>query len=248
LTKRAVGAIIDSRKVWVKKPAQSTENQPQRKKKQNMKTYIQMLVAVFTAMFLASCATNTQTAVINGGGGGGRSVHRSVARTQQTVSDLSIFGNQPAQPTQAALGNQSTWGAVNGNVSGWNELRPSPRARVQNIPSNLPILVDRETGWQWKAVCHNRIRPFVAQATEEVVEEAQSGGGNSIVQNGPTYQLALNINVERSDGVGVFMPQRQFRPQQRYCVPVRRYCPPPQQRYCPPRPICPPGTYPVRRY
>ncbi len=228
-----------------------TENQPQSRKEKNMKKFVQMLVATLVAVFLASCST--QTAVINGGGGG-RTVHRSVASQQPSVSDLSIFGNQPSEPTQAASNNLKrlddgrlvnwTFGEINGNVSAWNELRPSPRARVQNIPANLPILVDRANGWQWKAGCHNRIRPYVPQPTEEVVEEVlQSGGGNSIVQNGPSYQLALNINVERRDGVGVFMPQRQFRPQQRYCVPVCRY-------YCPPlpRPICPPGTYPVRRH
>ncbi len=229
-----------------KKARTNDRNQPQRKKKQNMKSLIQIAIAATVAIFMVSCATNTQTAVINGGGGG-RSVHRSVARPQQTVSDLSIFGNQPAQPTQAALGNQSTWGAVNGNVSGWNELRPSSRARVQNIPAGMPVLVDRETGWQWKLPCYNRIRPYTPQATEEVVEEAQSGGGNSIVQNGSSFALELNmpVTIISGGGGGSFMPQRGGFRQQPI---MRRPCPPPQRRYCPPRPICPPGTYPVRRY
>ena len=145
-----------------------------------MQKFIQMLVVLVCLVSVMGC----QVATINQTAYPSTSVKNRVQKSSPvgSVSGLEVFRNQPAEPTQAALRNCSTWGEINGDALGWNELRPSPRAKLQKIQPETRVLVDAETGYQWKEKCYNRILPESSQAQQE------EGGGcviNNTINNGP---------------------------------------------------------------
>lgn len=198
--------------------------------------FIQMLVIATTAMFIASCSS--QTAIINGGGGGrGHTVRHESPKVK---SASQVFGNQPMNPTPDAVA--STWGATMSSEYWWNDARKGDRALLQRTSASEPVLVSRSTGFVWRAGCYNRVVP--AEAFTEDVVENQSSGGNSIVQNGPSYAFEFNLPITIVGGGGGYCPPQprpmyQPRPMVRYCAPrpVIRYCPPrPMVRYCQPPP------------
>ena len=190
-----------------------------------------IVTAVFTA-FVVSCATNNQTAIINCGGGG-RSVHRAGSSTAMltTRPSAEVFGNQPTRPTQDVV--SSTWGETMSTPYWWNDLR-NGKARLQPCSANERILISKSSGFIWREGCGNSVAPAEAPTQEAEVVES-SGGGNSIVQNGSSYQLAFNLPitiVSGGGGGGFSSPQRSMRPQQRpqqrqlrpqYCI-VRDNC------------------------
>jgi len=218
-----------------------------------MKVYLNIAIVALVAMFSASCAYNNQSATINGGGGGGGT--RTVRHDSPKVkSASSVFGNQPVNPTSDAV--QSTWGATMGSEYWWNDARKGDRALLQKTSPGEPVLVARQSGFVWRAGCYNRVTP-AEPYTEEVVVEKSSGGGNSIVQNGPSYALAINLPITivgdsggyQSRGYSYqreyyqprYRPQR-YRPQREYCPPGY-YRPTPQPRPRPQQEDCPPGYY-----
>lgn len=200
-----------------------------------MKTFLN-ITATLVAMFIASCAPQTNT--IYGGGGGGGTSSRTVSRPAPSVKSASeVFGNQPMNPTPDAV--PSTWGATMGSSFWYNDARRGDRALLQPTSPNEPVLVSRSSGYVWRSGCYNRVTP--AQPTiEETVFEPSSGGGNiTQINYGPSYKVGLfeGFTFVYQGGDDGYYPQQQYRPQQRYCPPPR------VQR----RPQCPPGYRPVQR-
>lgn len=186
-----------------------------------MKKFIQIISMLVILASLSACQTGPTFNQSNYRGVGSTGQVYNQAAAAPTNSDLSVFGNQPQEPTDAALANITTWGAVYGDVSGWNELRPSPRARVQNIGTQTPILFDRKNGWAWKQACHNRVRPYVAPAVTQQ-QEPGNQSNQAVVQQSQSFQFNLVVPVSiNGQPIGGCYRQPQ---QQCVRVPVRDNC------------------------
>ena len=147
-----------------------------------MKLFIKMLVSVSALVLLVSlsgCQTTyvNQSAYSAGGSRGG-----SAVAMPSTQASATVFGNQPAYPTPAALTNLTTWGATMSTPYWWNDTGHG-EARFQATSAGEPVYFDRVNQWAWRQKCHNRVRP--AEAPQQ--EVAQGGGINQVVvvNNGP---------------------------------------------------------------
>jgi hypothetical protein len=211
-----------------------------------MKKFVKIAIATFVAVLSTSCMYQMGPS----GSAGSHTVRRESPKVR---SASEVFGNQPMNPTSDAV--SSTWGATMGSEYWWNDARKGDRALLQKASPNEPVLVSRSTGHVWRAGCFNRVataEPY----TEEVVAD-QGGGGGTMY--GPSFAFVPTFNVSlNASGQGPRFGGVRMRSQSRYCPPRQMYRP--QPRYCAPRPIvrphsvcisrpmCPPGTYPVRRY
>ncbi len=181
---------------------------------------------------------NNQSATINGGGAGGQRLVRAGGVTTKPSSQA--FGNQPTRPTPDAV--SSTWGATMGTSHWWNDMR-NGSARLQACSANEPVKVARASGFVWREGCGNRVAPG-EPPLKAVYESTSTGGGNSIVQNGPSYKLDINLPITiisaGNSGYDGYRPRyNNYRQQYRYCPP--NYYQPRQQRR-----DCPPGYYIAR--
>lgn len=173
-----------------------------------MKMFFHIVCVLVAVSFLSGCVVQTE----HSRNGGGRANLSRVAKVSPTVSDLSIFGSQPQEPTDEAVVNVTTWGAVYGDIQGWNELRPKANARVQSIGVDTPIYFDKTHGWAWKKACHNRLLPF---QEEEVggVEESSSQRVSFLSRY--RFELGIPVSVNFIPASGGYY----YSPRSRVCVP-----------------------------
>jgi hypothetical protein len=176
-------------------------------------------IAILTSV--VGCTTVRQTAYNSGGSSAG-------SGNIPSAVGLEVFGSQPNSPTDGAMANPTTWGAVyGGQPLCANEA--GSRALVQRISGGTPILFDRSTGQAWKQACHNRVTPFVPPS--------RSGGCSSggIVQNSTITQnwkfslvddLRISINGLPTGGYGGQRPPQPCPPGYGRPMPRPQPCPP----------------------
>jgi len=199
-----------------------------------MKKYVQMLVAVVTAMFLASCGNSpsSNNTIYGGGGGGGGGGRRVVTPASPTRVSDSVFGNQPMRPTSDVV--RESWRGTM-NTSHWANDSRRGYAMIQACSPDEPVLISRATGFVWRYGCENRVAPAEAP-TQEVVENVGSvaGGGNyqdNRSQTSYMFEWNMPITIINSGeggggggwGGGGGVRSRQHRPQPQYCI-VRDPC------------------------